>query len=577
MFNLTVTDIRNIILSSAISATIGAIWYFYRHVTMREEKRQTQKRAVSQGLTDDRLERLERARQVRMARSRGLGALLVLLGVLVGAIFFVVELFAPKITSLQHLPVQGTMVGLFLIVPGLLVTRGRRMRSKGANPSLAEGPPLIVYLRPFMIDRLENRSPMGGKGLLPKTSEQKIARTLRRVAPFIGIGDPRDELPPLGAGRIYTEDEHWQETVEDLTRRAGTIILPVYLRPGDSAGFAWEVEHVVALGQPERIILILRPLDHRSPSALRNQYEIFRGKFAHLFPRGLPDDIGTNNLLCFDADWTPRLFGRFQAPDGYVPPGSSGQQRVLVVRRLHASFNNMSNKVLYGVMAVFLWLGVGFLCVFVLFPFLFRLFVLGEVKNPLSSVGSLLRPTASPRIPAASPTIPAGYVQFQDGADHLSIGVPANWWQIDPASPDAHSLIQKLIAANPALGALLGSSDPDLKFLKFFAGSQGATATVGATVTIPTQPHPDDDLPSPESMKSVYEMMGGTVVGARNVTIAGHKALQLEVDLPSSALGQSRTAHITQDILVANGLLYAVNFAGNESERTTIESTLSLS
>ena len=52
-----------------------------------------------------------------------------------------------------------------------------------------------------------------------KTYEERLARTLRKVGPFVAVGDPTERLPLLGAARMYAADEEWQETVDELTAR----------------------------------------------------------------------------------------------------------------------------------------------------------------------------------------------------------------------------------------------------------------------------------------------------------------------------------------------------------------------
>ena len=47
------------------------------------------------------------------------------------------------------------------------------------------------------------------------THEQRLARTLRKVGPFVAVGDPTEELPLLGAARVYAADEAWQMTLAD--------------------------------------------------------------------------------------------------------------------------------------------------------------------------------------------------------------------------------------------------------------------------------------------------------------------------------------------------------------------------
>jgi hypothetical protein len=78
-----------------------------------------------------------------------------------------------------------------------LVTRGRRMRVSGADRVLAEDArPPIVYLRPFGADRAEIAKRMSSyvrvspREGFEKTYEQRLARTLRKIGPFVTVGDP---------------------------------------------------------------------------------------------------------------------------------------------------------------------------------------------------------------------------------------------------------------------------------------------------------------------------------------------------------------------------------------------------
>ena len=102
----------------------------------------------------------------------------------------------------------------------------------------------------------------------------------------------------MGAARLYVGDDAWHQTVEELLGRGGTIIL----HAGDSPGLDWEVERIVALDEPERIILGL-PLggDQRR----EEMYATFRTRFGDQFARGLPEGAGESQFVYFDADWTP--------------------------------------------------------------------------------------------------------------------------------------------------------------------------------------------------------------------------------------------------------------------------------
>jgi hypothetical protein len=252
------------------------------------------------------------------------------------------------------------------------------MRAKAAEQVFESDPrPPIVYLRPFDFDRNSSIATMGGTGRLfalggTKTYEQRVARALRRVAPTVAVGDPTEGLPELGVVRLYADDAKWQRTIEDLTGRGGTIILHV----GDSEGLAWEVSHVVGLGQPERIILSFggASASFLGASALPERiiriarYAKFRRRFGHIFPRGLPEIKPQRfgpAFLYFDADWTPQVFDWRVSRTLDAPPGCPGEQRAMALRRLAFEFRLKPNRV-YGVFGFFLLIVLGFFLLVVL-------------------------------------------------------------------------------------------------------------------------------------------------------------------------------------------------------------------
>ena len=278
----------------------------------------------------DRHELVAWARAARAAHSRRVGTLMIAAGILVwpvGAMVAAVLSFLPGLTLVILAPmVTFAITG----VSAAFLRRGGKMRVKAAEQVLDTDPrPPIVYLRPFEFDHASRAATYHDI----KTYEVEITRALRSVAPVVAIGDPTEELPELGSVRIYADDAEWERKIEDLTSRGGTIILHV----GDSAGLAWEVSHVVGLGQPERIIL-------SAGGAL--SYADFRRKFGHIFPRGLPRDReGISLFLYFDPDWTPRWLpfggGRRKSRAFDVPSGSAGEQRAMVLRRLSSVLGSL--------------------------------------------------------------------------------------------------------------------------------------------------------------------------------------------------------------------------------------------
>jgi hypothetical protein len=283
----------------------------------------------------ERRERLARASAARAQRARGLGLLLISLGLAIWLVAFLVcGLWLAGVNTGGDVT---NSIGFVALPVGLaLITYGRRVRAGGAERVLAEDARApIVYLRPFGADgaeiasRMSSRVRLSPRGSFEKTYEVRLARTLRKVGPFVAVGDPTERLPLLGAMRVYAADEEWQETVDELTARAGVLLLYA----GEGEGLAWEVRHVIELDAPERAILSLPLHAKRTEPSRRERYDAFRRRFGDAFPRPLPDAIGHCQFLYFDADWTPRLLGERGAA---LPAGEGERARAL--RRLAGEF-----------------------------------------------------------------------------------------------------------------------------------------------------------------------------------------------------------------------------------------------
>jgi hypothetical protein len=262
--------------------------------------------------------RLEQARRTRRLRGRH-GWAVVWLGwfVPVAALALVLLVIAGKGGPASGGAIAGLVVGLAVTIEVAVVMLGRRLKAKPAESILERDKrPPVVYLRPFATDQQRAR-------LAGMRHEQVLARAFRKVGPFVAIGDPTERLPQLGAARMYADDDEWREVVADLTARAGVVVL----HAGESEGLAWEIEHVMGLDEPERLLIALPVQAGRDQPTKQESYETFRRMFGHLFPRPLPATIGTSTFLFFEADWTPQLFGQRGSPRVEVVAGSPGERR----------------------------------------------------------------------------------------------------------------------------------------------------------------------------------------------------------------------------------------------------------
>jgi hypothetical protein len=149
----------------------------------------------------------------------------------------------------QLIPVA--FIGLVIFLPSTFVASyylkragldSRRRTAKEAPPP--ESPP-VLYLRSFEDDATASAF----RGDL--TEEENLVRALAHIGPVVAIGKPGEELPLAGASRLYVTDDCWQERVVELVGLARLVVI----RTGLSPGLMWELQTVLKLSEPSRVLL----------------------------------------------------------------------------------------------------------------------------------------------------------------------------------------------------------------------------------------------------------------------------------------------------------------------------------
>lgn len=277
------------------------------------------------------------------------GLLLVLIVLPLGsedAVSFVMRLPAFLQAAISRIP-EGTPL-LVLAVPGALtfiagvalLKRGRRHLVVTYHAgAITTSENTLLYLRPFVADKspipfttpldfwvlagvFDMRVWTGISLVLRGVSryEEFIAYAFRRLGTLVTIGDPAERLPRLGGTRVYVPSsgsigsaggDAWKTEVNEQIAHAKLILLHV----GPSEALRWEAETVVAIADPQRVVLCVNPLGKRKPS-FRNLVDIarraevnivwkeFKDARGAIFPRGLPETIGDARFVKFDANWT---------------------------------------------------------------------------------------------------------------------------------------------------------------------------------------------------------------------------------------------------------------------------------
>jgi hypothetical protein len=150
-----------------------------------------------------------------------------------------------------------------------IYTYGHRLSAvHGAAGVLEVDPrPHILLLRSFADDHTAvfNSDPIlryewvfGGKRI--RSFEEALAAKLAAYGPVIAVGRPGEKVPPLGAARLWITEDRWQGRVEELLRSCRFVVMIVGEIKGED-GLAWEVGRLLALQEPEKIVLVVPPVD----------------------------------------------------------------------------------------------------------------------------------------------------------------------------------------------------------------------------------------------------------------------------------------------------------------------------
>ena len=190
---------------------------------------------------------------------------------------------------------------------------GKQLRTVSATDLLASDTRQpILYLRSFRSDSKADTAeqqrflwrllPMPFPQTLA-TEEEQIEQVMSHFGPFVAIGRPGERLPQLGAHRVYSSNDAWQEHIKDLLQRSQLVLV----RVDDTEGLWWEIETALTSVDPQRLIFLL-------PTSSED-YNRFLARVKKYIPRPLPATYTPKvmasrsfaGVLWFDPDWTPHV------------------------------------------------------------------------------------------------------------------------------------------------------------------------------------------------------------------------------------------------------------------------------
>jgi GYF domain 2 len=173
-------------------------------------------------------------------------------------------------------------------------TLAKKHRAMSAKAALEKDRrPPIVYLRSFQDDGVFNPGTFflindWLRTLHLETAERTLAEMLEPYGPVVAIGRPDEEMPEVGAARIYVGDDHWKDLVLDLLYDRGALAV---LQAGGTKGLQWELHEVGTMMQPEQILMFLPFGLHWARSTRDSSYAKFLSVADGSFPAKLPETL----------------------------------------------------------------------------------------------------------------------------------------------------------------------------------------------------------------------------------------------------------------------------------------------
>lgn len=172
--------------------------------------------------------------------------------------------------------ITGGIILIFIVFGSILIGIGQGFSQWARRVSLKKYHELrredvrqsVVFLRSFKDDHVglntvqipffmkifdsESRS---------ETLEEILIRSFSSFAPVIAIGNPKDQMLPIGASRLYLEnDEEWKQVVVSLLVKARLIVLAI----DETEGLLWELDAIRDNNLWKKTIVIFPPLHVQS-------------------------------------------------------------------------------------------------------------------------------------------------------------------------------------------------------------------------------------------------------------------------------------------------------------------------
>lgn len=195
--------------------------------------------------------------------------------------------------------------------------RGQKFAAVSAVEAMAKDPRKpVVYIRSFrddakLLNSHESIDIWVSRVFIPvfsiKSREETLADCLSEIGPVVAIGNPREELPELGAARMYFRDDEWQQKILAFMQRARLVVL----LGGPTKNLWWEIEQALKVLSPEKLICVVPNSKERNG---QNFLKDFAAKIGHPNAAAFLDSPKKGakkwlhqygRIIYFDKNWLP--------------------------------------------------------------------------------------------------------------------------------------------------------------------------------------------------------------------------------------------------------------------------------
>ena len=184
----------------------------------------------------------------------------------------------------------------FLFVALRRVSKRYRLNSRKILLTDTREP--ILYLRAFYEESAPKVTYHDKPGI-----DEALAKVLKNVGPLVALGKPSDKQLPLGAIRVYFDQDTWQENVKTLMSMSKLVVI----QAGHSRGLEWEIATAIKCLQPQQLLFTFLSWQGLDNVSRHTKFSEFATQLKAISSIDLPNQFENAHFLYFDHKWNPHF------------------------------------------------------------------------------------------------------------------------------------------------------------------------------------------------------------------------------------------------------------------------------